>query len=604
MELLHPAALYGLAALPLLLLPYLIRRKPRRVFFSSLLLLKDAGDPASNRRWRKIRLPWIFFLQLLLLTLLILALGEPIFSLRPTNIAIVLDNSASMQTMENGKTRFALAQEKARAVVNDLDQTGQVDLFLLTPQMEKLRARPMTAAEARSTLDTLEAYDLGEAPLDYRQTLNQLARERGYQRVYLITDHAARGRSSTVRVISVGQSHANFAVTGFQVRRSSLVDDRLEADVEVTNFSNRDEKLKIVIKGSGRPLTGRELPVAAGKTSAVSFDGIVFHPYYQAEIETRDSLALDNRRFAVAPASRSLRILAISPRPKELATLRSIPGVQLDVIAPSEYEKAEHGSYALELFHFAAPAALPANPALFVLPPQNSTLVDLAAPIANFHITNWREPHLLTRYINFSLFRPTYARPLKPQAVGEVVIESDHGALAFVAERRGLRYLVLGFDPLPYLGRGNLPMSIFTLNFLDWFFEGAAAAQATGEPISLGSMQPGDTLTTPAGEKIALKAGYNYFSGTFQQGIYQRNRGKEQELFARNLQDRNESDLLAPSTIDLGGDPGHGFGASVIFSFWPYLLFASLLLLLIEWFVSPRVAPFSLRRSATRLSEN
>ena len=68
----------------------------------------------------RLRLPLIFFLQLLLLTLLILALGEPVFSLRVSNVAIVLDNSASMQTLENQQTRFALAQEKARELLADV----------------------------------------------------------------------------------------------------------------------------------------------------------------------------------------------------------------------------------------------------------------------------------------------------------------------------------------------------------------------------------------------------------------------------------------------------------------------------------------------------
>ena len=44
MEFLNPTALFGLLALPLLLLPYLIRRKPRRLVFSSLLLFMDAGE--------------------------------------------------------------------------------------------------------------------------------------------------------------------------------------------------------------------------------------------------------------------------------------------------------------------------------------------------------------------------------------------------------------------------------------------------------------------------------------------------------------------------------------------------------------------------------
>src|SRR5215470_6376976 len=91
MEFLNPAALFGLIALPLLLIPYLIRKRPHRVVFSSLLLFADLAANASGRPWGKLRLPPIFFLQLLLLTLLILALGEPVFSVNPTKIAIVLE---------------------------------------------------------------------------------------------------------------------------------------------------------------------------------------------------------------------------------------------------------------------------------------------------------------------------------------------------------------------------------------------------------------------------------------------------------------------------------------------------------------------------------
>ena len=591
MEFLNPAAWFGLLALPLLLVPYLIRRKPRRVIFSSLLLLAETGDQASRRPWGKIHLPWIFFLQLLLLALLIFALSEPVFSVRPTNIAIVLDNSASMQTLEDGKPRFVLAQEKARSLIANLGIGGKIDLYLTTPRLEKLGATPLSSTDAASAIAALEAYDLGESPMDYGAALNQLAREHKYERVYLLTDHPARGQSAIARVIAIGQPHANLAVTGFEVLRSSLINTRLDANVEVTNFSNKDEKIRIAVKGGGNNLiASRELPVAAGKIAATRFEGIAEHPDYQAEIETRDALMLDNRRFAVTPRSRNLRILGISPRPQELASLRVIPGVQIEVIAPSEYQNVDRSGYGLEIFHFAAPAALPENPALFILPPESSSLVDLAAPASNISVSNWREPHGLTRYVNFSLFRPTYARPLKPQTAGEIVIESAHGPLAFAVERRGVRYLTLGFDPLPYLGRENLPMSIFTLNFLDWFFAGGVSSQATGEPIALGSIRAGDLITTPKGEKLLLKAGYDYFSGTFHQGIYLRRRGNEQELLARNLHDTNESDLRDPAPIELSGGAANAAGPSVLFSFWPYLLLASLVLLLIEWFINPRMA--------------
>ena len=76
--------------------------------------LHSARQARRRPAFGRLRLPPIFFLQLLLLTLLILALGEPVFSVRATKVAIVLDNSASMQTLEDQQTRFTLAQEKAR----------------------------------------------------------------------------------------------------------------------------------------------------------------------------------------------------------------------------------------------------------------------------------------------------------------------------------------------------------------------------------------------------------------------------------------------------------------------------------------------------------
>jgi hypothetical protein len=210
---------------------------------------------------------------------------------------------------------------------------------------------------------------------------------------------------------------------------------------------------------------------------------------------------------------------------------------------------------------------------------------------------------VLTRYINFSLFQLPYARPLTAQVPGEIVMESGKGALVFAHERQGVRYLALGFDPLPYLGRGNLPMSIFTLNLLDWFFENSGAqSQATGEPIPLGTSRGDDVIVTPKAQKIPLSSGQNYFSGTYFQGIYQLSRGRDRQIFSRNLGDAAESDLRSPAPIEIQGSAANGAGASVLFSFWPYLMLASLALLIIEWFVNPRRRTVALGRKPARMA--
>ena len=604
MEFLNPTALFGLLALPLLLIPYLIRRKPQRVAFSSLLLFMESGDAASAKPWGRINLPPIFFLQLLLLALLILALGEPVLSIRPTNIALILDNSASMQALEDGKSRFALAKERASALVEELGAGGKVDLYLTTPRLEKIHAAPLSAAEATGIISAQAPYDLAEPPIDYGNLLPQLASQHKYERVYLLTDHPARGQSGVARVITVGQPRANFALTHFEVQRSSLANTRLEARVEVANYSERAEKLKIVLKGNGAELANREIVVGTGETASVSFEGFADYPTYEAEIVNHDALPLDNRRFAVAPNSRNLRILGITPRPRELDSLKAIPGVQVDTIAPSDYNKTERAGYGLEIYHFATPAALPPTAALFILPPESSSLVDLGAPVNNVTVSNWRDPHVLTRYVNFNLFRPTYARPLKPQTAGDIVIDSAAGPLAFATERQGVRYLALGFDPFPYLGRDNLPMSVFTLNLLDWFFDSPAANnQATGEAIFLGKVQTGDSIILPGGKSLVITPGAAFFGGAFFQGIYQLKHSGETELFARNLLDRGESDLRTAAPIAIGGGNLNGASASVLFSFWPYLLMASLVLLLLEWFLSPRMASIRFWRGTVRMAQ-
>jgi hypothetical protein len=57
-----------------------------------------------------------------------------------------------------------------------------------------------------------------------------------------------------------------------------------------------------------------------------------------------------------------------------------------------------------------------------------------------------------------------------------------------------------------------------------------------------------------------------------------------------NIRDINESDLRQAAPIALGGDGDVKSGTSVLLPFWPYFLMAALLLLLLEWFVNPRMA--------------
>ncbi|HEY1371138.1 MAG TPA: BatA domain-containing protein, partial [Candidatus Binatia bacterium] len=298
MEFLNPAALYSLLLLPLLLIPYLIRRRPRRVAFSSLLLLRDlAARPSAGRS----RVPPIFFLHLLLLTLLLLALAEPTLTARATKVALVLDNSASMQAIDGGRSRFQAALDESGKIIRALPAGARVDLYTIAPHIARVGAADLRPEEAMQRAAALNALDAGESTIDHGAALARLAREHGYERLYFVTDHSAEGQSRNLRVITVGRPQNNLALTSFQVARAGLGREQLDARLEVRSFSNAEEKFQLNLKAGGEILARRAYMLAPGKTLTASFESIPPHPYYEAEIAAADGLPLDNRRFAVAP---------------------------------------------------------------------------------------------------------------------------------------------------------------------------------------------------------------------------------------------------------------------------------------------------------------
>ena len=316
------------------------------------------------------------------------------------------------------------------------------------------------------------------------------------------------------------------------------------------------------------------------------------YPYYEAEIEARDALPLDNRRFAVPPAAQNLRILGISPRPQALSSLRSIAGVSLDLIAPQEYEKTDRSGYGLEIFHYSAPAVLPGNPALFVLPPDNNPFVDLASaclPTGRVQLARAPSTNPLCQFRSLStcIFTPIAGRGYPASQSSRA--RRDHSFSQ--PSGAGFAKLVLGFDHFPLPGAGKPAGFSLYPKSLGLVLSGfGSGGQSYRRAAHLWLLRSRETFSlTPRGDKITLSTQAPIdFAATYFQGIYQVDRGASRELFAVNLNNKNESDLRQPTPIELRDVSNAGGKFSALFSIWPYLLLISLLLLFIEWFVNPR----------------
>jgi hypothetical protein len=241
--------------------------------------------------------------------------------------------------------------------------------------------------------------------------------------------------------------------------------------------------------------------------------------------------------------------------------------------------------FPLVLFHLTAPDALPQTNAAFILPPEGNALFPLSKGASRPQMTQWAPTHPLTSYVTFSLLTPAYAQAFLPVGWCKPVVNATVGSVVLAGERDGHRYVAIGFDLLPYLGKQNLPTSILTLNLLSWL------ADQVGQPPSFktGSSLPvrdeSIVVRQPDGEVLRSIGGAVTLA---KQGVYAvSENGTERKLVA-NLTNSEESHLGRPLRLAPLAPPPPVTPETTGRPLWPWILVGVLLLLVLEWWLAVR----------------
>ena len=629
---LSPAAFSLLLALPLLLVPYLLWQRHQRRVVPALFLYQDISSPARRRLWGRIRLSPLFLLQLLILLLLVAVAARPVLQYDTVGkIALVLDTSASMQARDpSGQASlFEVAKEKIQQELANIPAEQRVSIFTTNP----LGAAPeelldplagSTDAEEPITADSdmqavWERMRVSDAPDPSDATLSaffaRLLRDQDFERVLFVTDRPITQPSGeqtsklALRTVTVGSAQPNIGISTFRLYRSPFFPDEVHATVGIHTTEDALSQLplrQVVIEDGQTQQRFAVRQVGQPAAQTFSFSRLPLSTSYRARIllgegkgggQDKDGLAVDNEAYAVLPPLEEIAILLVSPTPEVGDSLGQIPNIKLTLMTPQDYDPAAvtHASaFRCILFHLTAPEALPPTPAAFFLPPDDNPLFSLGRSAQQPVLTHWTHGHPLTSYVTFPLLIPAYAQSLHSSGWNTPIIESTVGTLLLAGERAGRRYVVTGFDLLPYLGRRNLPASILTLNILGWLSDrtlqsalyktGAVLspqsylARATDSPVHV--RFPGDTRFQPVERALSLD----------RQGVYTFRENGVERLVAVNLLSPEETDLGRPLSlvIDESGGPSHILQTDRVSRtyerpIWPWLLLAVLVLCSLEW---------------------
>jgi hypothetical protein len=563
MGLLYPYGLLLGALIPLLALAYLVRERPNRVVVSSLLAFRALGAGQGRRKWGRPRLDWMFFAELIILLAAALAAAEPYLARKRKPIAVILDNSAVMQTkMPSGQSRFEAARARLFGFLSGSED--EITVYLTTPTPHRLGPPLVGESQARAALGALRPLDAAEDLHAVSELITRLGASARYAQIVVASSHPLRSLAAGPVVgLTIGDSVANFALGSFIVERGTLGSQSVKARATVANFSAQAAALRLTLSDAVKPLAVRTLDLAPGAIGAVDFADLPPAPFFRLQLEPSDAFALDNIAYAVASASREMRILFVSPTASDAAGLDALPGVRVRIEAPENYTPRDSFSADVAIFEYTAPKELPGANSLLVLPPGSTAPFDfLTEPAADVRFMSWRRPNPLTDGVNFRLFELPRAEFFGPHPWMDTVADGEGGGLILTGERDGRRYVALGFVPFPYLGKNNLPMSVFTLNVLSYL--GRLLSPAQGYRAGQSWRIPPDVeqVITPSGASIAVTPA-SAFEGAVEQGIYQLVGAQGRILRAVNFNNLSESNLLNPAPLEVTLAPKTGAPAQI-----------------------------------------
>ncbi|MFT4304211.1 MAG: BatA domain-containing protein [Candidatus Woesearchaeota archaeon] len=310
--LLDTSKLWFLLALVPFILLYLIKPKPKKIIIPSLMFfIRDKDKSNINSFLQKFVNDFLFFLQLLIIILIVFSAAKPFINVPSftysDSLVIIIDASASMNAKEDGMTRFDRAKEIA---INRLDNRNTI---ILATDRSQLMLENSGKGRARDTIRSLQArhttsqnfYDTMVVAENFANTDNSV--------VFVISDFADERmeedffraklylESKGIRVFfeDVSRNKAtNVGIIDLDISEQEVI-------AWVKNFNNRSETFRM-------KYGDRQEIITIDANDVISFAVTTLPGKSVIELDINDDFDVDNKAYISTPEFGSLEILLIS----------------------------------------------------------------------------------------------------------------------------------------------------------------------------------------------------------------------------------------------------------------------------------------------------
>ena len=575
---------------------YIFNKKKNIVHVSSLIpwgILKE-----DTVRSKVFKIDLLFLLQILLILLLVFFLAKPylkssIINISGKNIVLVVDSSASMQTVEGDETRFDMARSQALKMIGKLGQSDK--MMVISSNYSSRVVSDFTDDKTRlnKTINDLMPMDTG-TNLDEGVSLGVSFlknTERG--EMYVLTDRSASSinftnlKSGNIKFITFGEESANVAITSLDVYQDMFKDyTEREAYATIENYSNDIKTVRLNVFLNDEIIMDKEFELAGNEQKTLSVMNLNAPGILKASIQTDDFLLVDNTAYAIINEIKPINILLVSDNyslKDELAKIeQGTHRIIVTHITTSEYEQEVIKNYDAAIFHKFIPDNNPGINSLYVTPYLYSSssqaedvkegsafsnvLISEHNLVSPVKVLDWDTTHSTMLHLtNLDDLNIKSAFTMKPPDWSTPLIKiSDNlndSPIAFAGWYEGKKIISLGFDlsDFDFSKSDGLRMLIMTLNIIQWLNPYEAVDNSkllTGGQYRLNyALTESIEIVTPANEILEYDVKDNATEANFifnkieYTGEYKISGTNFNNRFVANLFDGNES-KIAPESVD------------------------------------------------------
>ena len=603
MSFLSFSAFWFALTIPVVVLFYLLKRKRKqRLVSSTVLWQRFLAESRANAPFQKLRRNLLLFLQVLLLLLVVLALARPYLADQLTGGALqvlVMDASASMQSVDVAPSRFEEARKVALELVNGLKDSDQMVIVEAGARTAVVQSPTSEKAVLRRAIRSMEVSDAPTRLLEGLQLAKTLVKDHPSSEIHLLSDGAVSDLGEfeetdlNLNYHRIGRVGNNVGLVSMDARPNPDDASTRAVFASAVNYSTNDFRFAAELRLDGRMIEARMVEIQGGSSVSLAFiarqtkDGV-----FSLKLGVEDDLAVDNEAHVISLLPKPAKVLLYSSGNAFLE--KALLATETIHLHATEDPSADAANRDIVIVDNLMPMEWPKGNVMAVNVAPTNWFADwerIQAPA----VVDWKSGHPLLRFISFDDVEIAEAFAVSSPFWGETLVESSQSPLLIAGEQGGRRRLWIGFDTLRSTWPLRVSFPMFIANAVQWLNPSASNGQEltarTGDPVRVGFEATGDSILVqrPNGERETLPWSPSMqsfvYGNTADQGIYTVTAATNRVQFAANLMDAAESDSMPRAALTLahGKQVEAAVSSRADLEIWRWIAAAALAVLMFEW---------------------